>query len=184
MYLLGHIGVTIFFLFLLQKIVDSDYSKFYLPIGLGSMLPDLIDKPIGSIIFGTGRWVGHSIIFLTAMFILFSSILKEQRFRDILISDIVKVFFVGSIAHLLEDGRGLPLSVVFWPFNGEIPTGSRGDFLHGFEDMFTIFFEILGLILLTIIGISEKWEHKQWKLLIALIISYLSTFGIAYLILI
>lgn len=181
MYLVGHIGITIFFFFVFSKLVESDYSKFYLFIGLGSLLPDIIDKPIGAILFEKGRWFGHSVIFLTLIFVILFIIFTEQKFNEIQIRDILKVIYVSSLIHLLEDGRGLTLNIVFWPFNGGIPKGSPGDFLHGFQDTLTIFFEIVGVILLVVIGISEKWNLRQWKLLFALIIGYLSTFTIAYL---
>ncbi|OLS25432.1 MAG: hypothetical protein HeimC2_18880 [Candidatus Heimdallarchaeota archaeon LC_2] len=184
MYLLGHVGLTIFLLFAFQKILKTDYSKFFVFAGLGSMLPDIIDKPIGSILFGTGRWFGHSLIFLTLIFAIPFFLLKEQKYREMKIKNILTVLYIGSLAHLIEDGRGLSRNVILWPFHGSIPNGSQGDFLHGFEDTFTVFFEILGALLLVIIGLSEKWDIKQWRLLLLMMISYLLLFFITYLLIV
>ena len=184
MYFLGHIGVSIFTLFIFQKIIDSDLSKFYIYFGLGSMLPDMIDKPIGSIFFGTGRWFGHSIFFLTSLFIIFIVLIEDQKFRELKIKDISKVIYIGSLLHLLEDGTSITSNIILWPFNGSISNGSQEDFLHGFEDTFTVFFEIFGLLLLLIIGISDKWGPNQWKLLTLIVISYLFIFFITYLLIV
>ena len=75
MLLLGHIGVTLglFFvieLFLprLKTIIDPKF------LAIGAILPDLIDKPIGMVIFAstitTGRMIGHTLLFSLLFFLL------------------------------------------------------------------------------------------------------------------
>jgi len=63
MYPLAHIGVAL----LLAKLFEKRLKlKDYRVVALGSMLPDLIDKPLTIIGIGPGRFVAHSLIFTIA----------------------------------------------------------------------------------------------------------------------
>jgi LexA-binding, inner membrane-associated putative hydrolase len=73
MLLFGHIGVTlgIFFVFSyfaprLKTIIDPRY------LAVGALLPDLIDKPLGMIVFSSsisnGRMISHTFVFSFTLF--------------------------------------------------------------------------------------------------------------------
>lgn len=179
MYMLGHVGVTFFLGFTLNKFSKIDRSKYFTFLVIGSMFPDFIDKPMGSIFFQTGRWFGHSILFLTIIFIIALYFSKGKQFRELELKLIAKVWYIGSLLHLLED-IGISKKVVFWPLFGNIPSGQTTDFLHGFTDLVTVAFEIIGLGLIIIVGINEKWVYRSWKLFFTLILFYLLTFITAY----
>ena len=68
MFLFGHIGVTLgvffglgIFIPRLKTIIDPKY------LVIGALLPDLIDKPLGRVIFAStianGRIIGHTLLF-------------------------------------------------------------------------------------------------------------------------
>ena len=179
MYLLGHIGVTLFISVLFQRFRHKDYSKYSLYLGIGSMFPDMIDKPIGSIIFETGRWLGHSILFLTTLLFLSRYLSRGKQFHKLDLPSIFQVTYIGSLIHLIED-FGISKTVIFWPIFGSFPSGARGDFLQGFKNPFTVTFEIIGLILLIITGVNDRWEKRSWGILSGIIIIYLLLFITTY----
>jgi len=68
MLLFGHIGVTLGVFFVLgifiprlKSIIDPKY------LVIGALLPDLVDKPLGRVIFSStlanGRIIGHTLLF-------------------------------------------------------------------------------------------------------------------------
>jgi len=80
---------------------------------LGSLLPDMVDKPLGFMIFhgfGNGRLIAHTLIFnLTIL-----AIVLAFR-RDLLIVP------VASLLHLIEDRMWREPKILFYPFLGDIP---------------------------------------------------------------
>jgi hypothetical protein len=75
MFLFGHIGVTLgvffglsIFLPRLKAIINPKY------LAVGALLPDLIDKPIGRVIFAStianGRIIGHTLLFSLLIFLI------------------------------------------------------------------------------------------------------------------
>ncbi|WP_243685122.1 metal-dependent hydrolase [Methanosarcina barkeri] len=75
MLLFGHIGITlgIFFVFSyiapqLKTIIDKRY------LVIGALLPDLIDKPLGLIVFAStisnGRMISHTLLFSITLFLI------------------------------------------------------------------------------------------------------------------
>ena len=92
MLLFGHLGVTLgtffglaFFIPQLWTIIDPAY------LVIGSLLPDLIDKPLGTIVFpsaiANGRMITHTLFFSVTLFLtglyLYSKIgdIKVLTFR-------------------------------------------------------------------------------------------------------
>lgn len=179
MYLLGHIGVSLFVGYLFQKFTKQDYSNYFVFLTIGSMLPDIIDKPIGSIFFVTGRWLGHSILVLTTIFILSSFLSKGRQFQELDLIFITRSLYVGSLLHLIED-VGISKVVVFWPLFGSFPSGEKGAFLQGFNDPFTVIFELIGLILIITVGFNEGWRRRSWLFLSGMIIAYILLFIVTY----
>jgi len=90
---------------------------------LGSILPDLIDKPLGYIIFpsiGDGRLIAHSLIGL-AMILL----ITEALFRDRLIT---AALGIGILSHqILDEMWKIPVNW-FYPLLGPFPVYPMEDY--------------------------------------------------------
>lgn len=81
-------------------------------ISIGSMLPDILDKPLGHIflptVFGNGRSFAHTFFFF-ALLVAVALLSKRKEF----------VFLaLASGAHLVLDGMWEMPRVLFWPFYG------------------------------------------------------------------
>lgn len=70
---LGHMGISVAVVRMLEKKFQSHWVDYRVLL-VASLLPDLIDKPIGYLISGhlifSGRYYGHSLVFLLVLFIL------------------------------------------------------------------------------------------------------------------
>lgn len=129
MILFGHIGITMFF--------GGLFSLNFLPLLLGSILPDLIDKPL--VLLGlseSGRFIGHT-LFTGIVVSLSSFVITRKKMVPISL-------FFGHFVHLLED---LPFFLPwFYPFvDYDFPA------YYVFGNSLTpinIMFEFIGLALL------------------------------------
>ena len=117
MLLFGHIGVTLgvffglaFFIPQLRTIIDPTY------LVIGSLLPDLIDKPLGMVIFSStianGRMVAHTLLFSFTLFI--TGLYLYDKRGDIKVLTLA----AGSIVHLMEDQMWASPRTLFWPLLG------------------------------------------------------------------
>ncbi|AKB18498.1 MULTISPECIES: metal-dependent hydrolase [unclassified Methanosarcina] len=158
MLLFGHLGITlgIFFglgIFIprLRTIIDPRY------LAIGAILPDLIDKPIGEVIFAStfanGRIIGHTLLFSLLLFII--GLYMYGKRRDIRGLSLT----AGSFLHLFEDQMGLDPQTFLWPlFGWSFPRESRDyigleHLLEMLEESFHLEFlqnhmtEILGVVI-------------------------------------
>ncbi len=105
MLLFGHIGLTLGIFFLLSVFSGRKFS--YPLIIICSILPDLIDKPLGRVILplGSGRLIGHSLAFLLLI------ILIGFYWRLLFISFAVAL-------HLIEDRMWEQPDILLWPLLG------------------------------------------------------------------
>jgi len=103
MYPLGHIGITLLFSKLIFKKLGKNCSTKLIIIG--SLLPDLLDKPLGLLGIGPGRYIFHSLVFM----FLFSFISNE--------------LFLGVLFHLILDRMWNYPNILFFPFFGVEITG-------------------------------------------------------------
>ena len=107
MLLFAHLGLTLA-AGRLMRWVDLAF------LALGSMLPDIIDKPLGILVFGTaeqGRTLGHTLLFLMVLAAL-AIYLKNVRLASV---------SVGVLAHLVLDSMWQSPAILFWPLLGNIP---------------------------------------------------------------
>lgn len=179
MLLFGHIGVTlgIFFgLAILVPRLKTIINPIYLAIG--TLLPDLIDKPLGMIIFGsilsTGRMVGHTLLF--SLTLLLIGLYLYDKKREI----IVLTLATGSFFHLIEDQMWGSPRTLFWPFFGfSFPKYERDNgieyLLTLFKESFTPHFsrayipEILGMVVIILLALHwlknrlNKHNYKDGK---------------------
>lgn len=168
MLLFGHLGVTrgIFYLLgfmipRLREFIDFRY------LALGSMLPDIIDKPLGKLIFArtlaNGRILGHTLLVSLSLALLGFYVYGKKRTPGLL------ACAAGSFCHLLEDRMWANTATFFWPlFGWSFPIGCLDYtgwayfarmFKRSFEPELSPCFisEILGmLIIIFIILISIK----------------------------
>jgi hypothetical protein len=119
-------------------------------VALGAILPNLIDKPIGSLLFydhfRNGRIVAHAFVFAAALLALVVlSTRRGSTFRRAWVG-----FAVGVFLHLLLDGHFTEPESFWWPFFGfEFPQleGQRlGELIrHGLTDPLVVALEGVGL---------------------------------------
>lgn len=143
--LFWHLGGTIW----LFRYVFRDPKVDLRFLALGALLPDLIDKPIGTILFadsiGTGRWVGHTLLFSTVIMGVVLLLTRRGRRRRAWMA-----LAIGCMLHLILDGMWTTPEVLAWPFLGlEFPPGpdSYWSGLLGrlFDSPWTIAGEVVGL---------------------------------------
>lgn len=83
---------------------------------LGSLLPDIIDKPSGQWLFedtfSNGRIFSHTLLFLAVLVSTGIYLYLKQRRSWLL------VLGLGTFAHLLLDEMWLTPRTLFWPFFG------------------------------------------------------------------
>ena len=117
MLLFGHIGVTLG-VFIGLGILDPQLKNIIDPkyLVIGALLPDLIDKPLGMVIFSSilasGRIIGHTLL-LSISILLIGLYLYDKR-RDIRIISLA----LGSFFHLMEDQIWEEPRTLLWPLFG------------------------------------------------------------------
>ena len=88
---------------------------------LGSLLPDIIDKPVGlmlfSDVFGTGRLFSHALVFPIALAVAGVWLYRCRR------SSLLLVLACGAGMHLVLDAMWQTPSILLWPFAGPLPPG-------------------------------------------------------------
>jgi membrane-bound metal-dependent hydrolase YbcI (DUF457 family) len=97
---------------------------------LGSMLPDILDKPMGTWlmadVFGNGRIFGHTL--LLALILLGIGVYLFARSRRVGIFSLA----LGCIAHLCLDQMWLQPQTLLWPLLGwSFPKGDVSHWLEG-----------------------------------------------------
>ncbi|MEJ5186278.1 MAG: metal-dependent hydrolase [Candidatus Geothermincolales bacterium] len=119
---------------------------------LGSLLPDLVDKPLGKVIFGgyfqNGRIFFHTLLVLS-LFLAVGVILWRKG--DIRVISLA----AGMAVHLLLDGLWTFPETAFWPLLGPFPRfpekGSLWKYLvEQLKDPLVLFTELSGLVALVL----------------------------------
>lgn len=176
MYLFGHIGVTLGIFFglailapRLRIIIDPMF------LAIGALLPDLIDKPLGRVIFAStisnGRIIGHTLFFSLILFII-GLYLYDKREKITVLS-----LATGSFFHLIEDEMWKSPRTLFWPAIGlRFPKGSPDntgimsiiyEIINGIENIFTLHLsptyipELLGFGVIVILVL--QWLIKRFS---------------------
>ena len=109
-----HLGATV----LIVRYVFRDPEMDLRWVLVGSLLPDVIDKPIGSVFFhntfGTHRLFAHSIVFpMVGLAVVLVATRRGSRMRLGLLGVIIGVF-----VHLLLDAAWATPEAFWWPFFG------------------------------------------------------------------
>lgn len=150
MILFGHIGFTLAFVFLVFLILKEDVDYRY--VIAGSMLPDMIDKPIGHYlfkeIFSNGRIFGHTLLFILALLGLAYILNQKYNYSGFIF------LTLGAVMHQVEDQMWLYTSTTLWPVFGiEFPRITIDDYgSYILERLFTVpevyVPELIGLVLM------------------------------------
>ncbi len=117
MLLFGHIGITLGIAWLAESKlkIKMDYRL----IAVGSLLPDIIDKPVGMILLplNNGRVIGHTLLFILILLLI------GLKYRKSLFLSF------ASLLHLIEDEMWREPQTLFWPLLGfEFPAKEHGSF--------------------------------------------------------
>ena len=137
-------------------------------LALGSMLPDIIDKPLGLLVFGTaeqGRTFGHTLLFLMILATL-AVYLKDIRMASV---------SAGVLAHLVLDSMWKSPAILFWPLQGNFPPVQDlgvSDYiltlLYGLRNPMVGVPEVLGLSYLIFFAFESRHViAARWRNLVA-----------------
>jgi len=134
---------------------------------LGSMFPDIIDKPLGMLFFphllGAGRIYAHTLLVNAVLVLIGIFLLKKKRG--------FLVFSLASCFHLVLDQMWLTPKTLLWPLYGwRFPPS---DIPHWWQNMFQALFsnplvylpEIMGLVILIIFGLRLLKKRMLFKFL-------------------
>jgi membrane-bound metal-dependent hydrolase YbcI (DUF457 family) len=99
---------------ILEKIGLKPLSRFLDPrvLIIGSMVPDIIDKPLEFLGFGSGRSITHTL--LVIMIILFSALYLYVKYKK---TWLLAIAF-GVLIHLMLDSMWAAPQTLFWPLHG------------------------------------------------------------------
>jgi len=141
-------------------------KRWFFPVAFGSILPDLIDKPLGHIILaeslGYGRLIGHSLLGICIA--LAVGYLVYRFWGSVAGYGIA----AGMFVHQILDSMWINREVWFYPLYGPFPQGQYTDyFITSFWRELTSPQEWLSislLVLFTIIFYAKPLsEHFGWN---------------------
>ena len=164
MYALAHLGVASLF----ARVTSGRQPRLridYRIVLVGSMIADLVDKPIGFAIGISGRAAAHTGAFAVGLTLL--AFAAHLRGRNGL-----AWFAFGHWTHLLLDGMWEDPTVLFYPgFGWAFPPASATvlDLLFRFQDPVVLGGEILGAFLLAILAYEVKLS--SWSALRRFVLS-------------
>ncbi|WP_290902268.1 metal-dependent hydrolase [Ferroglobus sp.] len=152
MLIIGHVALTTFVLYVANFIRRRrDFTIAF----FGSLLPDLIDKPLGFLIFqgfGNGRLVAHTLLFNVLMLLIFLVFRSNLQFR---LGGNPVILPVASMLHLAEDRMWEDPSLLLFPFMGDIPLKPTltlieriYNIINSYRNPYIFLSEMIGAILL------------------------------------
>ncbi len=131
-------------------------------VAIGSMLPDIIDKPLGEIIYGTpnmGRIFAHTLLFLL---LLGAAALYMNDLR-------LASLFGGVLVHFSLDFMWNSPVILFWPLLGGFPPAPYLDTMSyiqmlflGLRNPMVLIPEILGLTYFIYLLIEKRQYIASW----------------------
>lgn len=109
---LWHIGLTMFIVWFVMR---GNPRVDYRVVAVASLLPDLIDKPIGRLIFKarfeSGRVYAHTLLFHALLFCVLFFMRGRAKRTYVLVP-------LSSLLHIAEDGVWSKPAVFWWPLLG------------------------------------------------------------------
>ena len=137
---------------------------------IGSILPDLIDKPIGAFLFRStfhnSRIFAHTLSFSAILLFIGAYLVYKRRKNNVLLLGIC------SSIHLLLDSMWLYQSILFWPYFGfKFPVRPEGNWVNSdiirlISDPSYYLSEIIGFLIIAYYFIRLV-KNKQIKAFIS-----------------
>jgi len=163
---LGHMGITLFIVRTaawLLRLKSLDYRVLL----IGSILPDLIDKPLGILLPPNHIFVksfGHSLLFLVLLYSM-NKLLRSNQHKTT-----VRSLWIGSVMHDILDHMWHFPKVLFWPYIPDLPKTPFepwGQVIHfyGFPIRQVFALEIVGGGILLIFFILLALDNRLTKFL-------------------
>jgi hypothetical protein len=166
----GHVGPTTLILKAYDKVTQKENRQVidYRFVAIGSILPDLIDKPIGGFFFRNefhnSRLFGHTLLFSGILLVIGLFLMIKNKNRS------NKIFLLGicSLIHQGLDSMWLYPATFYWPFLGwKFPTRLEGKWLmEGFKRLLSdpsyFIAEIVGAIIV-IFFVVRLIKNKKVK---------------------
>jgi inner membrane protein len=132
---------------------------------LGSVLPDIIDKPVGMFLFGNGRVFTHSL--LVTLLVLLTGFFLYLNYKR---TAVLAVAY-GMAGHLILDQIWLTPATFLWPMYGwAFPAGAVSNYFKiWLSDLVSVpevyISELAGLLILGIMAAVLVSKKKLWTLL-------------------
>jgi inner membrane protein len=174
MLILAHTGITLGAAAVISGAVNHEVKATWLVslsryadirfLLIGSLLPDIIDKPVGQYLFRetfeNGRIFSHTLLFLILLAVAGWLLYRQKKAAWLL------TLAAGTLAHLVLDQMWHIPATLFWPllgwqFPAENLTGWGKNILQAYlSDPVTIVTESLGLIALVWLAVTT-FKRKQ-----------------------
>ena len=129
---------------------------------IGSMLPDIFDKPIGYFAFHNGRTLSHTLLFAVVTLAL-GIYLYRRRGQTWLLA-----LGIGTLVHLVLDYMWLSPPVLFWPVLGVgFEVFSEGNWFiywltHLFGEPASFIPEVIGGLVVLVFAVFLAREKTLW----------------------
>ncbi|MFQ6128621.1 MAG: metal-dependent hydrolase [Thermoplasmata archaeon] len=154
---MGHMGITLGIAFAIMRILKKNWNPkmFILVVGVASITPDLIDKPLGLLygFQGGGRLLSHTLILSAAVMVISLLLWRIASGRGLSISFLPLLFSLGVWIHLPLDFMWEDLEVLFWPAYGlGFPPGEFS-WVHLTESPLVITGEVIGALVIAYLSI-------------------------------
>jgi len=134
----------------IKKLKINRYSLL-----IGSLLPDIIDKPLFLLGFGNGRFLSHNLLFIIISFLIVYFSSRKNK-------SISFPFLAGLIFHLILD---LPYVPLFYPFISYDFHFVEKPLLYWIKQLWTnpivMITEITGILFMIFILIKNKLYHMN-----------------------
>ena len=181
MFAFGHPGITLGVVTLVAGVVDKKQASnntmiswfaslsHYIDIRIllvGSLLPDIIDKPVGQFFFretfSNGRIFSHTLLFLIVL--TGTGFYLYKRHHQVWMLTLA----AGTFLHLVLDGMWAAPATLFWPLLGL--TFEKEDLTDWLMNIFRELFshpgnsipELIGLVILLWFGLGLFARKKVW----------------------
>lgn len=153
--ILFHSGLTMLIVWFVMR---GNPRIDYRIVALASLLPDVIDKPIGRIIFrsklGSGRLWGHTLLLNLALFCVVFFLRGRVKRQFVLVP-------ISSLLHLAEDAVWSTPTVFWWPLFGTRFPRDRSTALLGIHWRSALIEEGVGLLVLVWLFASHRMLSRD-----------------------
>lgn len=158
--ILWHIGLTMLVVWFVMR---GNPRVDYRIVAVASLLPDIIDKPLGRIFlkarFDSGRLYAHTLLLNVALFCVLFFMRGRAKRSFVLVP-------ISSLLHLAEDGVWSQPSIFWWPLFGTafprdpVPGGALA-FINPLNNPGAMVQEAVGLAVLVWLLASHRMLSRE-----------------------